>query len=132
MTKIAMWSGPRSISTALMRSFENRPDTFVTDEPFYAHYLHKTGIDHPFSKEVMSDGNTDWNNVEDEITGRLLNIYANGEDYADVIESIWNDEVKYNNMKIAARKKYEQELNWTHWGEKFQLLLDNNINNQIN
>ena len=55
MTKIAMWSGPRSISTALMRSFENRPDTFVTDEPFYAHYLHKSDIDHPYCEEVMAD-----------------------------------------------------------------------------
>ena len=52
MMKIAMWSGPRNISTALMRSFENRPDTFVTDEPFYAHYLKKTGIDHPLREEV--------------------------------------------------------------------------------
>ncbi len=66
-----MWSGPRSISTALMRSFENRPDTFVADEPFYAHYLHKTGIDHPFRNEVMADGNTDWNNAADEIIGPI-------------------------------------------------------------
>ena len=66
-----MWSGPRSISTALMRSFENRPDTFITDEPFYAHYLHKTGIDHPFREEVMADGNTDWNSAADEITGPI-------------------------------------------------------------
>ena len=66
-----MWSGPRSISTALMRSFENRPDTFITDEPFYAHYLHKTGIDHPFREEVMADGNTDWNSAPDEITGPI-------------------------------------------------------------
>ena len=66
-----MWSGPRSISTALMRSFENRPDTFVTDEPFYAHYLHKTGIDHPFREEVMADGNTDWKSTADEITGPI-------------------------------------------------------------
>ena len=36
MIKIGMWSGPRNISTALMRSFENRPDTIVVDEPFYA------------------------------------------------------------------------------------------------
>ena len=40
--KIAMWSGPRNISTALMRSFENREDTNVWDEPFYAYYLKKT------------------------------------------------------------------------------------------
>ena len=69
--------------------------------------------------------------IEDNITGRLLELSANGKDYADVIEGIWNDKVKYKNMKIAARKKYEQELNWTQWGEKFQLLLDNNFNNKI-
>src|SRR3954471_15972281 len=41
--RLAMWSGPRNISTALMRSWGNRPDTAVTDEPFYAHYLATTG-----------------------------------------------------------------------------------------
>ena len=41
--RIAMWSGPRNISTAMMRSFGNRPDTYVSDEPFYAHYLAYTG-----------------------------------------------------------------------------------------
>jgi len=71
MTKIAMWSGPRSISTALMRSFENRPDTFVTDEPFYAHYLQKTRIDHPLREEVIACSNTDWNSVSHEITGSI-------------------------------------------------------------
>ena len=45
--RIAMWSGPRNISTAMMRSFGSRSDTFVTDEPFYAHYLAETGADHP-------------------------------------------------------------------------------------
>jgi hypothetical protein len=54
MTKhIAMWSGPRNISTAMMRSFENRPDTFVSDEPFYGFYLANTDIDHPGRKEVL-------------------------------------------------------------------------------
>jgi len=68
-----MWSGPRSISTALMRSFENRMDTFVTDEPFYAHYLKNTGIDHPFSEEVIAANNTDWKQISDEITGPIPN-----------------------------------------------------------
>ena len=45
--RIAMWSGPRNISTAMMRSFENRPDCAVSDEPFYAAYLAETGLDHP-------------------------------------------------------------------------------------
>jgi hypothetical protein len=43
--RIAMWSGPRNISTAMMRSFENRPDTAVIDEPFYAAFLAATAID---------------------------------------------------------------------------------------
>jgi len=51
--RIAMWSGPRNISTAMMRSFENRPDTSVIDEPFYACYLALTGADHPMREEVL-------------------------------------------------------------------------------
>ena len=66
-----MWSGPRSISTTLMRSFENRRDTFVTDEPFYAHYLYETGIDHPLRDNIISVGNTDWNSVAYNITGPI-------------------------------------------------------------
>jgi hypothetical protein len=58
-TRIAMWSGPRNISTAMMRSFENRPDTHVIDEPFYGAYLATTGIDHPMCKEVMASVETD-------------------------------------------------------------------------
>ena len=45
--RIAMWSGPRNLSTALMRSFENRADCSVVDEPLYAAYLAATGLDHP-------------------------------------------------------------------------------------
>jgi hypothetical protein len=52
--RIAMWSGPRNISTAMMRAFENRPDTGVSDEPFYAAYLVATGLDHPMRDEVMA------------------------------------------------------------------------------
>lgn len=64
-----MWSGPRNISTALMRSWENRPDTVVVDEPFYAHYLAVTGIDHPGREEVIASGETDWRLVVDELMG---------------------------------------------------------------
>jgi hypothetical protein len=52
-TRVAMWSGPRNISTAMMRAWENRPDTVVVDEPLYAAYLHATGIEHPAREEVM-------------------------------------------------------------------------------
>ena len=57
--RIAMWSGPRNISTAMMRAFENRPDTVVWDEPFYAAELHATGRDHPMRDEVVAAGPTD-------------------------------------------------------------------------
>ena len=49
-----MWSGPRNISTAMMRAWENRPDTVVVDEPLYAAYLARTGLDHPGRDEVLA------------------------------------------------------------------------------
>ncbi len=63
MIRLAVWSGPRNISTALMRSWENRPDTVVIDEPLYAHYLSATGLDHPGRAEVIRAGETDWRKV---------------------------------------------------------------------
>ena len=66
-----MWSGPRNISTALMRSFENREDTFVTDEPFYAHYLQHTNVDHPMRDEVIKSGNPNWAAVSDYLTNTI-------------------------------------------------------------
>ena len=56
MKRIAMWSGPRNISTAMMRSWESRSDTFVVDEPFYPYYLSKTNINHPGRNEIISNG----------------------------------------------------------------------------
>jgi hypothetical protein len=67
--RIAMWSGPRNISTAMMRSWGNRPDTFVCDEPFYAHYLQATGRDHPGAAEVIAHGETDSRKVIVQLTG---------------------------------------------------------------
>jgi Sulfotransferase domain len=52
--RIAMWSGPRNISTAMMRAFENRRDTAVVDEPFYGFYLKETGLAHPMYREVIA------------------------------------------------------------------------------
>jgi len=51
--RIAMWSGPRNISTAMMRAFENRPDTAVVDEPFYAAWLAVSGADHPMREQIL-------------------------------------------------------------------------------
>ena len=63
-----MWSGPRNISTALMRSWESRGDTAVWDEPLYAHYLRETGVDHPGRDEVVARHEGDWR----EVVARLL------------------------------------------------------------
>ena len=59
MKRIAMWSGPRNISTAMMRSWESRSDTFVIDEPFYPYYLSKTDVDHPGREEIIASGELD-------------------------------------------------------------------------
>lgn len=67
--RIAMWSGPRNISTAMMRSFENRPDTAVVDEPFYACYLAATGAEHPMRDEVLRSQSADWRVVADALVG---------------------------------------------------------------
>tara|TARA_B110000438_G_scaffold268421_1_gene283988 strand:+ start:64 stop:792 length:729 start_codon:yes stop_codon:yes gene_type:complete len=69
--KIAMWSGPRNLSTALMRSFENRDDTFVTDEPFYAHYLNNVDDKHPMKDEIIKNNNTNWNQISRFLTGPI-------------------------------------------------------------
>lgn len=65
---IAMWSGPRNISTAMMRAFENRPDTEVIDEPFYAAFLAGAGIDHPMRAEVLAVYDNDPNTVAAALT----------------------------------------------------------------
>lgn len=67
--RLAMWSGPRNISTALMRSFENRPDCAVIDEPLYAHYLRATGVDHPGRDEVIAAHEPDWTRVVESLLG---------------------------------------------------------------
>jgi Sulfotransferase domain len=59
VVRVAMWSGPRNISTAMMRAFENRPDAVVVDEPLYAAFLDRTGIDHPVREEVIESQPTD-------------------------------------------------------------------------
>ncbi|MEE3372969.1 MAG: HAD family hydrolase [Planctomycetota bacterium] len=69
--RIAMWSGPRNISSALMRAWETRPDTVVCDEPLYGHYLHTTGFDHPAAEEVIASQSTDWREVVAWLTGPI-------------------------------------------------------------
>jgi hypothetical protein len=66
-----MWSGPRNISTAMMRSWGNRADTVVVDEPLYAFYLKATGKNHPLAREVIAKGETDWRKVVASLTTHI-------------------------------------------------------------
>lgn len=69
--RLAMWSGPRNISTALMRAFGSRPDTAVSDEPLYAHYLNVTGVQHPGRDEALAAQEADWRRVAAALTGPI-------------------------------------------------------------
>ena len=61
--RIQLWSGPRNVSTALMYSFAQRPDTRVVDEPLYAHYLRVSGAEHPGKAEVLRSQEQDGEKV---------------------------------------------------------------------
>ena len=69
--KLAMWSGPRNISTAMMRSWENRSDTVVVDEPLYGPYLHHTEKQHPGYADVIASQGQEWQPIIDQLTGPL-------------------------------------------------------------
>ena len=69
--RLAMWSGPRNISTALMRAWENRPDCVVWDEPLYGYYLDTTGIPHPGAAEVIAAQGTDAESIIARCTGAI-------------------------------------------------------------
>lgn len=68
-----MWSGPRNISTALMRAWENRSDTVVCDEPLYSYYLRTTGLPHPGAEEIIEHHESDWRSVVEWLTGPTPN-----------------------------------------------------------
>jgi hypothetical protein len=69
--RIAMWSGPRNISTAMMRAFENRRDCAVSYEPFYAAYLAATGLWHPMREDVVASRPNDARAVAEALVGPM-------------------------------------------------------------
>ena len=71
-----MWSGPRTVSTALMRAWENRPDTVVADEPLYAFYLARTGLDHPGRDAVIASQPGEIGKHTSELQSHLCISYA--------------------------------------------------------
>lgn len=64
-----MWSGPRNLSTAMMRSFANCADTFVSDEPYYGAFLKTSGADHPMREEVIAAMDCDWHSIARRLSG---------------------------------------------------------------
>jgi len=70
-TRIAMWSGPRNISTAMMRSFGGRSDCAVSDEPFYGAFLKTTGQRQPMADEVIASMDCDWQSVAENMRGAV-------------------------------------------------------------
>lgn len=71
--RIAMWSGPRTISTALMRSWGSRVDTAVVDEPFFSFYLQSTGKNHPGREESIASQPPNWQEVVEALLGPVPN-----------------------------------------------------------
>lgn len=69
--RIACWSGPRNISTALMRSWSSRKDTFVSDEPFYSYYLKETGLNHPMKEKIIKSYPSEYDNIVKTINSKI-------------------------------------------------------------
>ena len=76
VTRIAMWSGPRNISSALMRSFENRSDTWVCDEPFYGFYLKASEAQHPGREEIIDSMLCDYRSVIEMLTNGINDLFT--------------------------------------------------------
>ena len=75
--RIACWSGPRNISTALMRSWSSRNDSFVSDEPFYAYYLKEQQLKHPMYKEIIKH----YSNTYDDVVASLISEIPNDKEH---------------------------------------------------
>ena len=71
--RIACWSGPRNISTALMRSWSSREDSFVSDEPFYAYYLKERQLKHPMYREIIDHYPNKYNDIVRGLTSGIPN-----------------------------------------------------------
>ena len=69
--RVACWSGPRNISTALMRSWSSREDMFVSDEPFYAYYLKEKNLKHPLHEEIIEKYPNKYNEVVENLTSKI-------------------------------------------------------------
>ena len=108
--KIACWSGPRNISTALMRSWSSRNDTFISDEPFYASYLKEKRIKHPMYKEIISTHQTSYKKVEKYLQNNIPNKNVSERVFSLITNKAkkrGNNRLKYDPNIASSPKKAE-------------------------
>jgi hypothetical protein len=111
--RIAMWSGPRNLSTAMMRSFGSRSDTFVSDEPFYGCFLKHGGADHPMRAEVIAAMDCNWQSVMRTLRGPPPPIDVRGQSLAGgTVPSIWYQKHMWHHM--AGPIGYDDFAGFTH------------------
>ncbi|QGY00130.1 HAD family hydrolase [Roseovarius faecimaris] len=139
--RIAMWSGPRNLSTAMMYSFGARADMAVVDEPFYAAYLAMTGLDHPMRNEILASQPTDPSQVVTDLLGTIPDgkphFYQKhmSQHMIDGVPRDWTREVTNvflirHPARVAASfaAKYENpglmDIGFVQQAELFQQLLD--------
>tara|TARA_Y100000389_G_scaffold190193_1_gene214801 strand:- start:14631 stop:15347 length:717 start_codon:yes stop_codon:yes gene_type:complete len=103
--RIACWSGPRNISTALMRSWSSRDDSYVSDEPLYAYYLKEQQLKHPMYKEIIEHYPNTYNDV-----------------VASLISEIPNDKEHWYQKHMAHHLIDLNNINWIHHFENCILI----------
>jgi len=67
-------------------------------------------------------------NVTDGVNGFALPPEAGAGVYAQKIRELFSDEAAYRNLSKSSRHKFEQELNWEHWGKQFQQIAHRVVN----
>ena len=113
--RIAMWSGPRNISTTMMRSFGARVDCAVSDEPFYGCFLKETGADHPMAAEVIVAMDCGWASVADAMRGPVPGV-EEALDFKKLLENIdaqfgrYNDDKFMSGMRLLAKKYFQRKV----------------------
>ncbi len=111
--RIAMWASPRCLSTVLLRSWGNRPDTFVHDEPLYPHYLLITGRKDPGRDEVLNCYETDWVKIVEQVTkgSAFSRMQA---PRAALTSSIPDNKSIYYQKFMVYRLLPHIDINWVH------------------
>ena len=99
--RVAMWSGPRNLSTAMMYAFAQRADFEVVDEPFYGPYLRLTGLDHPMREQILASRPEDAFEVEQSLIGSFKD--GKPHVYRVPVSAVGRRDQAYGHGSVAAR-----------------------------